>query len=143
MNIRFYYNEDRFRIREATRHKAWLLSVINKGNFKAGLIEFIFIGSEEMTSINKKFLNHSYATDVIAFDYSENGVISGEIFICPSVIKDNAETYSVTFSDEIRRVLVHAVLHLMGYSDSDHREQEIMRNKEDEALNIYRNEFQI
>ncbi len=101
-----------------------------------GEISFIFCSDKYLLEINKEYLQHDYYTDVITFDYSENNIISGDIFISIDRVKENADTYKVSFENELYRVMLHGVLHLVGYNDKTKEEQKIMRQKEDEYLNL-------
>lgn len=101
-----------------------------------GEITFIFCSDKYLLEINKEYLQHDYYTDVITFDYSENNIISGDIFISIDRVKENADTYKVSFENELYRVMLHGVLHLVGYNDKTKEEQKIMRQKEDEYLNL-------
>ena len=87
--------------------------------------------------MNREYLNHNYHTDVITFDYTDEDIISGDVFISVEQVKKNAHFYRVDAEEEIRRVMIHGVLHLMGYMDSSSEEKEIMREKENEALNLW------
>ena len=86
--------------------------------------------------LNKEFLNHDYYTDIITFDYSETDVVSGDLFISIERIKDNAKTLKTSYQEELHRVIIHGVLHLLGYKDKTEEESENMRKLEDECLLI-------
>ncbi len=94
-------------------------------------LNIIFCSDNYLLKMNKKYLNHDYFTDVITFDYSENNKLSGDIFISIETVKENALQYYVDFSDELERVILHGVLHLIGYNDKSEKEKKIMREKED------------
>ncbi len=110
-------------------------------------LSFIFTSNERLRLMNQEFLNHNYFTDVITFDYSEGNTISGDVFISIEQVKLNAERYGVSAEEEQRRVMIHGVLHLMGYGDASDEEKQIMRKKENEALNLWlklsQNDFRI
>lgn len=133
MNIVFNYNFFDFRVDE-NRVSCWLKDVVKFEKKQLGEIIYFFCTKEEILEINREFLNHNYLTDIISFDNSFLNRISGEIYICPEVIESNAKKYKVTFKGELNRVLVHGVLHLIGYDDMSDYEIEIMRKKEDEYL---------
>jgi len=97
-------------------------------------ISFIFCSDEYLLNLNRKFLSHDYYTDVITFDNSEQFSFSGDIFISLDRVRENAVTYNQTFIDELHRVMIHGILHLVGYDDLSDEEQSIMRNKEDYYL---------
>ncbi len=111
--------------------------LIEKEGKIPGDISYIFCSDDYLLEINKQYLNHDYYTDVITFDYCENGIISGDIFISVDTIKSNAQEYSVTFEKELQRVMIHGVLHLVGYKDKQDDDQKVMRSKEDEYLQLF------
>ena len=102
-----------------------------------GNLSFIFTSNERIKRINQKYLNHNYFTDVISFDYTEGDLISGDIMISVEEVKRNAEFYHADLDDEIRRVMIHGVTHLLGFSDGSKEEKEIMHKKENEALHLW------
>jgi rRNA maturation RNase YbeY len=97
-------------------------------------ISFIFCSDDYLLNLNREFLSHDYYTDVITFDNSEQFSFSGDIFISLDRVRENAVTYNQTFIDELHRVMIHGILHLVGYDDLSDEEQSIMRNKEDYYL---------
>lgn len=116
--------------------KRWLKEVIASFNFKAGDIQIIACSDSYLLEINRKFLQHDYYTDIITFDESENGVLNGDLLISIERVQDNAAQYKVSVEDELNRVVVHGVLHLIGFSDKSKREAKTMRNEENRALNL-------
>jgi len=102
-----------------------------------GNLNFLFTSNERIKLMNLQYLNHNYFTDVISFDYTEGNLISGDIVISVEEVKKNAEIYGAEWLDEIRRVMIHGILHLMGYADKTQEDQEIMRKKENEALHLW------
>ena len=113
----------------------WLNSVCVQEGFELGDIAVVFCSDEELLKMNKDFLNHDFYTDIITFDYCEDNVISGDLFLSVDRIKDNAKTLGVFEYDEFHRVIVHGVLHLCGYGDKGDDEEDEMRKKEDFYLN--------
>lgn len=103
-------------------------------NFSLGNISIIYCSDSYILDINQKFLKHDYYTDIITFDYSQGRVISGDLFISLDTVKDNASYYGSTFDNELNRVMVHGILHLIGYDDHTEAEQKVMRSKENEYL---------
>ena len=87
--------------------------------------------------MNIEYLNRDYNTDVITFDYSKENVISGDVFINVELVRKNAAYYAVTENEEIRRVMIHGILHMAGYDDSTKEEKEVMKQMENEALNLW------
>lgn len=116
----------------------WIKSTAEEYEKKTGDISYIFCSEEKILEINRQYLNHDYFTDIITFDYSENNVISGDIFISPETIKTNAEDFKVDFEEEILRIIIHGILHLCGQDDKSPESKLIMTAKEDKALNAYK-----
>lgn len=109
----------------------YINTLISKELCKKGDISIIFCSDAYLLEINKQYLNHNYYTDIVTFDYGENSVISGDLFISVDRIIENAENFNVTFKEELFRVVFHGVLHLVGYNDKSAEEQKEMRQKED------------
>jgi rRNA maturation RNase YbeY len=97
-------------------------------------VNYIFCSDEYLLGVNKEFLQHSYYTDIITFDLSEGSTITGEIYVSIERVRDNALQFETTFRKELYRVLIHGVLHLVGYKDKTKSEIAIMRNKEEHYL---------
>lgn len=116
--------------------KDWLKTVIQLENKSLGDINVIVVGDEELLDINKKFLKHDYFTDVIAFNYNNNEVISGDIYISLDRIKENAKLIMDSPETEFHRVIVHGLLHLLGYNDKTSDQKDQIRSKEDSYLQI-------
>jgi len=100
-------------------------------------VSFIFCDDEYLLDINKRFLNHDYYTDIISFDNTMGTEINGDIFISIERVKDNASEFSVTFVEELHRVIIHGVLHFCGYKDKSDSEEKEMRAKENEKLRLF------
>ena len=98
-----------------------------------GSLSVVFVSPEEIRSYNKKFRNTDDVTDVISFPFGEDNYL-GDIIICPQVVKENSEEFNTTFEDELLLVLIHGVLHLLGYSDYSDEEKEIMYSKQEEVF---------
>jgi rRNA maturation RNase YbeY len=114
----------------------WIKGVIISEGKAPGDISFIFCSDEYILEINRKYLQHDYYTDIITFDYVENNVVSGDIFISVDRVRDNALEFSTTFENELNRILIHGVLHLLGYKDKTMNEKTLMTDKEDEYLKV-------
>lgn len=123
-------------LKNRTILKQWIKSVIENNNKKVGEIAYIFCSDEQLLEINKEFLNHDYYTDIITFDYSETDVVSGDMFISIDRIKDNAKILGVAYQEELHRVIIHGILHLLGNKDKTETESENMRKLEDECLSV-------
>ncbi|OFX34768.1 MAG: rRNA maturation RNase YbeY [Bacteroidetes bacterium GWF2_42_66] len=134
MSINFYKEDFSGRIIDQKKRKNWINFAIEKEKFKCGDLSFIFCFDEYLLKINKEYLNHDYYTDIITFNYVEGNIISGDIFISIDRVRDNAQQYGVSFENELSRVIIHGVLHLIGFDDKDESSQSIMRMKEDEYL---------
>lgn len=117
--------------------KKWIIAAAHQEEFVIEKLFFNFIGDEELLSINQKFLNHNYYTDIITFDYSENKTISGEIFISYERIIDNAIQNKVPVEEEYLRVIIHGVLHLCGYKDKSEKQKKEMRKKENQYIKLF------
>ena len=103
---------------------------------KIGEINYIFCDDEKILEINRQFLQHDYYTDIITFDYCEGDTLSGDIFISVDTVTANAKEYSVSFDEELKRVMIHGILHLCGQNDKTADEQQEMRIKENNALRM-------
>ena len=143
-----FNNEDTtFKLKNKTLLKQWITLTIQKKKRKAGEINFIFCSDDYLLNINKQYLNHDTYTDIITFDYSkeklnkksplpplQKGNISGDIYISVDRIKENAIKFSKTFENELHRVLIHGVLHLLGYKDKTKIAKAEMTQQEDLCL---------
>ncbi|MGE8556363.1 MAG: rRNA maturation RNase YbeY [Chryseobacterium jejuense] len=121
-----------------TDYKQWLEDLILSEGKKLGEINYIFCDDEYLLKINQDYLQHDYYTDIITFDYVKGKTISAEIFVSLQRISDNASTLSRDYEDELRRVLAHGILHLIGYKDKTEEEEKEMRRMEDVYLEKYR-----
>lgn len=133
-HINFYSEDIIFRMREIRAKKAWIIDCIESEDKKPGDISFIFCSDEYLHKMNIEYLSHDTLTDVITFDYTEDELISGDIFISIPRVKENAALYSKGFAEELNRVVIHGVLHLCGYKDKTSKDQKLMRQKENEKL---------
>ena len=115
---------------------AWIKAVAAKYGKKVGEVAYIFCDDEKILEVNKEYLQHDYFTDIITFDYCEGDRLSGDLFISVDSVRENAVEYGTEFSEELYRVIVHGVLHLIGYDD--HCDEDIveMRNKENYYLSL-------
>lgn len=132
MIIEFIYEVVEFKLENEITYRKWLREIAENENRIIGIIKFIFVNEEKIIDINTKFLKHNYSTDIITFDNSFLNSVSGEIFICIPSVKRNCFLYSKgMFYNELNRVIVHGILHLIGFNDKSEEEIEIMRKKED------------
>ena len=135
--VAFYFEDTDFKLRHKTRIKEWLRLVAESEVFTLGNISVIFCSDNYILDINQKYLQHDYFTDIITFDYSEGGRISGDLFISVDSVRENSVEYGTEFEDELHRVIVHGILHLIGYDDHTEDEIKIMRSKEDYYLSLF------
>ncbi|MDG2264154.1 MAG: rRNA maturation RNase YbeY [Flavobacteriales bacterium] len=124
-------------ITEINQNKKWLNQVISNEDKEEGDITYIFCDDDYLLEKNIRFLNHNTLTDVITFDYCEGNSVSGDIFISIERVKENSEVFKVDFLTELNRVMVHGLLHLLGYKDKTERESNLMRKKENYYLSKY------
>ena len=117
--------------------KNWIQEVIRLNNHQTGHLSFVFCTDDYLLEVNKKFLNHDYFTDIITFDYNELNKVSGDLMISIDRVKENALTHHCTFQIELYRVIIHGVLHLLGFSDKT----EIQKVKMRELENLYLNQL--
>ena len=115
----------------------WLANCVQVNSYKIGELNFVFCDDEYLLELNQKYLDHDTFTDIITFDYSDSIGLSGDVYISIDRVQDNADTYEVSFFEELRRVIAHGVLHLMGYGDKSEGEKMEMRRKEDEFLKLF------
>ena len=117
--------------------KTWIQKIVLSEKRKLKDLSYNFCSDEELFQKNKQFLNHTTYTDIITFDYSEENLISGEIYISVERVKENAEKFKITFNQELIRVMAHGVLHLCGYKDKSPIQQKQMRAAEDRAIKLF------
>lgn len=117
--------------------KTFLNSLISAEGFSTGDIAIVFCSDEYLLKVNQDFLNHDYYTDIITFDYCENGKISGDLLISLDRVLDNSTKEKTVFKEELFRVIFHGVLHLCGFKDKSKKDIEMMRLKETHYLNLY------
>ena len=112
----------------------WLVAVADGFGKTVGTLTYIFCNDEQILQVNREFLQHDYYTDIITFDYSTRRRIAGDMFISLDTVLTNAELFGRTYEDELRRVVVHGVLHLLGINDKGPGEREVMERHENDAL---------
>lgn len=139
MPIKFFSEQVQFNLKEKNHLKEWINNSIKNENLISGTINFIFTSDSYLLEINNKYLTHNYFTDIITFNYCENKIINGDIFISIETVKNNTERFSVSFIDELHRVMIHGILHLMDYDDKSDKEKKVMREKENYYLDRFKN----
>lgn len=131
-----FQNLDEFPFPEEAFRK-WIFSIIELEGKDPGHLSYIFMNDQELLEMNQQYLDHDDLTDIITFDYSEDfGDISGDIFISIDRVQENAGSFSISFLQELARVLAHGVLHICGYSDKSEEEQKVMRERENHYLRM-------
>ena len=113
---------------------AWVKAVAATYGKSVGEVAYVFCDDEEILKVNRQYLKHDYYTDIITFDYCEGDLLSGDLFISLDTVKSNAELFGKTYEDELHRVIIHGILHLVGINDKGPGEREIMEAAEDKAL---------
>ncbi len=131
-----FYSETDFRLKQQSKVSDWIVSTIADAGYSEGDLSFIFCSDEYLLEKNIKYLNHNVLTDIITFDYTMGKLISGDIFISIERVTENAGDYEVSFKDELHRVIIHGILHLLGYKDKTQEEKQLMREKEDYYLSL-------
>ncbi|MDP4223202.1 MAG: rRNA maturation RNase YbeY [Bacteroidota bacterium] len=138
MNIKFFYDGIKFRVRKAGEIKRFLGRVITEKKKLPGDLNFIFTTDDTILGINREFLNHNYYTDVISFDFSTGKELNYEIYISIDTLKRNASYYKVSMNEELIRVMIHGILHLCGYDDSDDDERDKMFTRQESLVKEFK-----
>jgi|TARA_B100001093_G_scaffold46123_1_gene39209 rRNA maturation RNase YbeY len=136
MPIEFVYNID-FILPNENKYSSWLTDVASSEGFSLKKLVYAFFNDEDLKDLNIKHLNHNFYTDVLSFDDSLGKEISGNIAISIERVKENAKRYSPSFDNELKRVMVHGLLHLIGYNDSTPDEVNLIRAKEEKMLRLF------
>ena len=134
--IRYFSEEIKFDFKSRRANNRWLNLVAESEIRRIGDVNIIFCSDNYILDINLKYLQHDYFTDIITFDYCEKDIISGDLYISIDSVRDNAAFYGVEFQEELARVMVHGVLHLIGYDDHTEEDIRMMRSKEDYYLSV-------
>jgi probable rRNA maturation factor len=121
--------------------KKWIKNTIASFDHKTGDISFIFCSDDYLLSINENYLNHDYYTDIITFNYNDKQIISGDIFISVDTVRLNAIEFNVAEQDEFLRVIIHGILHLLGFNDQNDLEINEMRHQENNAIDVFKSSF--
>ena len=132
-----YFNEDiRLVLKDKLVNNRWLKLVAGSEIRSIGDVNIIFCSDKYILDVNLRYLHHDYYTDIITFDYCEGKKLSGDLFISIDTVRENALEYGVEFDDELHRVMVHGLLHLIGYDDHTPEEEKIIHEKEDYYLKL-------
>ena len=134
--IQFFSHEIDFTLPAEDSVQAWILRILSHSGKRAGVISYIFCSDEYLLSLNQEHLDHDYFTDILTFPYSEPDalVLQSEIYISIDRVRDNAQNFQSSFEDELHRVMIHGILHLLGYDDHGEDAQKQMRELETKAL---------
>ena len=132
--IRYDRQDTNFVFKGRRLNSRWLGNVAENEGKKLGDIAVVFCSDEYLLGVNRQFLKHDYYTDIITFDYCEGDILSGDLLISVDSVKDNALHFGASFDEELHRVIVHGLLHLIGYEDHSEEEQKQMREKENQYL---------
>ncbi|MCL6217097.1 rRNA maturation RNase YbeY [Zunongwangia pacifica] len=132
-----FYSENDFALAQEDIYKKWIERVISSEGKRLGEISYIFCDDEYLLDINQKFLDHDTYTDIISFDDSMGNLLNGDIYISTERVRENAQEYNEDFDTELKRVLVHGVLHYCGYKDKSEEDAALMREKESEKIKLF------
>lgn len=133
--IQFNY-ETNFKLESEEIIQSWISACIELYGFSEGELNYIFCDDDYLLKLNVEFLEHDTLTDIISFDYTMGKLISGDIFISVERVHENAELFNQTIDNELHRVMIHGVLHYMGFKDKTERDKEVMRIEEDKCLDL-------
>lgn len=134
MAIHFHEKEVSAGIKNKNLLKKWLKDLIIKEHARPGQINVIFTSDNYVLELNKNFLSRDYLTDILTFDYSDNQDVEGDLFISIPRVKENSKYFNVSFKVELKRVIVHGILHMLGYGDDTEKEKKLMRQMEERYL---------
>ena len=134
--IAYYTQDTDFVFKGKQFNNKWLRMVAESEIKRIGDISIIFCSDNYILDVNMKYLQHDYFTDVITFDYCEGDKLSGDLFISVDTVRENAKLYNTDFNDELHRVMVHGILHLIGYDDHSQKDKQLIRKKEDYYLSF-------
>jgi len=134
--VRYFFEDTDFVFKPKKINNLWLKTVAESEVRKLGQVNIIFCSDNYILDINQKYLQHDYFTDIITFDYCEDDILSGDLFISIDSVRENSIFYKTEFVDELNRVIVHGLLHLIGYDDHTDEDIKVMRSKENYYLEL-------
>ncbi|MBB6609580.1 rRNA maturation RNase YbeY [Pontibacter sp. Tf4] len=135
--IEFYSEDVEFSLSNPEQVADWIASIVEQHEYELANLTYIFCSDDYLHQINVEYLDHDTLTDIITFDNAdEEGVIESDIFVSIDRVRDNAQTLGIPFEDELHRVLIHGVLHLLGYKDKTEEQEAQMRKQEDSCLSL-------
>ena len=136
MAVEFYSEDVDLPVIDINQLTLWIEKIIIGQEFIPGDVSVIFVSDDYLLEMNNQYLEHDYFTDIITFDYSEEKIISGDLFISIDTVLSNSQEFNVPFLHELHRVIIHGVLHLMGFDDKSDAEKEIMTQMENSSLEV-------
>lgn len=138
--INFFQEEVSFNLKHKRVLRAWLSSIIHSAGHQFNVLNFIYCSDNYLLKINKEYLDHDYYTDIITFDNTEGGQspIDSDIFISIDRVKENARQLKLPYQQELHRVMIHGVLHLLGHQDKNEEQKQDMRKREEASLSLLR-----
>ena len=135
--VSYFFEDIKFSFKGRRENNAWLKAVAESEVKRLGSINIIFCSDNYILDVNQRYLGHDYFTDIITFDYCEGDLLSGDLFISIDTVRKNAGFYKAdSFENELQRVMVHGLLHLIGYDDQTPEQQKVMREKENYYLDF-------
>ena len=134
--VTYHFEDTDFQFKNRKFNNMWLKMVVESEIKKLGQVAIVFCSDNYILDINQRYLQHDYFTDIITFDYCDNNLISGDLFISVDSVKENSLFYGVDFETELNRVMVHGILHLIGYDDHTEEDIKVMREKENYYLEM-------
>jgi rRNA maturation RNase YbeY len=137
MAIYFSTENIAFDLKNKLKVKKWISDIIKAQNKKVGDISYLFCDDAYLIEVNRTYLDHDTYTDIITFDYVEGDFISGDIMISVERVKENAQLFNTSFDQELHRVIIHGILHLLGQGDKTDKQAAQMRKKEEAALALW------
>lgn len=132
-----YTYELPFKLVNEKAYSNWVSSVILSEDKQEGELNYIFCSDDYLLNINIQYLNHDTLTDIISFDYSVGNLLQGDIFISIDRVNENAKDFNVSFDEELKRVMIHGILHYCGYKDKTPKDEALMRYKEEEKISMF------
>lgn len=134
--VRYFFEDTDFQFKPKRFTSSWLKTVAESEIRKFGDVNIIFCSDNYILDINQRYLQHDYFTDIITFDYCDGNILSGDLFISVDSVRENALEYGTEFDEELNRVIVHGILHLVGYDDHAEDDIVVMRSKENYYLDL-------
>ncbi|NVO08571.1 MAG: rRNA maturation RNase YbeY [Bacteroidales bacterium] len=142
MAIYFTNHQNSYVLKNKRKISNWIKKVIKSYGKELGSVTIIFSNDDFILEINKQYLKHNYFTDIITFDYSQGRTVDGDIFISLDTVLDNSKTYNSSFDCELLRVIIHGILHLLGFKDKKDFDKTIMTEKENKCLELFYTEYE-